>query len=422
MSQYIDQAVADLVKLIKIESIEGNFEPSAPFGASVRAALDAMYQSAKRLGFTPHDVDGYAGFCEWTTGHRETVGILTHLDVVPIGEGWTRRQGECADGKIFGRGAADDKGPAVAVLYALKKLRDEGFCPTRNIRLIWGCNEETGSRCMDEYQRREGMPTLGFTPDSDFPIVQFEKTILHMEIDLPLPDPILDWTAGSRPNVVPDKSVVVLSTKIPDAVPQENGYAHTDHGKSAHAQMPALGENAIWHTAKILREIPGCESLNPLFALCSPDAEKILGIELQDEGGTQTINIGMLRTHGRTLTVTLDLRCPLTADLQQIKRNVAAHFDAPLRILYEAPYLYADPNGELFQKLYGVWVTKTQQPLTPVVSGGGTYARHMTCGVAFGPYLPDEDNRIHDSDEFIRINHLDFLIEIYADAIRELAK
>ncbi len=62
---------------------------NAPFGKNCRDVLDAMLDMAKRDGFETKDIDGYAGVVEYGQG-EETFGVLGHLDIVPLGEGWTK--------------------------------------------------------------------------------------------------------------------------------------------------------------------------------------------------------------------------------------------------------------------------------------------------------------------------------------------
>ena len=152
----------------------------APFGEGCRKALDYMLELGRKEGFEVKDYDGYAGVISYGEG-TESVGVLAHLDIVPLGDGWTKDPygGEIEQGYLFGRGALDDKGPAMAGFYALKMLKDKGIQLDRKIMLILGCNEETGMECMKYYTQHGEIPTMGFTPDADFPVIYGEKGGLH---------------------------------------------------------------------------------------------------------------------------------------------------------------------------------------------------------------------------------------------------
>lgn len=91
------------------------------------------------MGFQTRDVDGHCGWCEYGEG-EEMVAVLCHLDVVPAGDGWHYPPYDCtwAEGRIYGRGVIDDKGPAAAALYALKAVRDSGAPCTAGCACWWG--------------------------------------------------------------------------------------------------------------------------------------------------------------------------------------------------------------------------------------------------------------------------------------------
>ena len=146
-----ENILKDLSQIIKFDSSQAPAEEGAPFGKGARLTLDYFLGLAASFGFETHDYDGYAG--EVIFGEGEEFAILAHLDVVPAGSGWTHAPfgGEIdrANERVWGRGAMDDKGPAIITLYAMKALKDEGFVPRRKIKLIVGCNEENGWGCID---------------------------------------------------------------------------------------------------------------------------------------------------------------------------------------------------------------------------------------------------------------------------------
>ena len=211
MEKYTEQMQQTLLSLLAVNSVQGEPADGAPFGAGTREALDRFLALASSFGFRTKVIDGMVGWAE--IGEGELLGIPFHLDTVPFGEDWTHSPlGEVTDGVIYGRGAEDDKGPAVAVLYALKSLLDEGKLPRRRIRLIAGLNEESGWKCIERYLQTEEVPALSFSPDADFPVIFSEKGVLHVCVSLKKPEEVISFTAGERVNMVADRAVLEVKT------------------------------------------------------------------------------------------------------------------------------------------------------------------------------------------------------------------
>ena len=172
------QLLACLQENLCIPSVQGDAEEGAPYGLEVRRSLDHVLAAAEKLGFRTENVDNHLGWCEYGQG-EEMVAVLGHLDVVPAGDGWSFDPwgGEIRDGRIFGRGTMDDKGPSIAALFALAALRDSGLPIKRRIRLLFGCNEETGSADVKYYLAKGGeVPVMGFTPDGEYPVINGETS------------------------------------------------------------------------------------------------------------------------------------------------------------------------------------------------------------------------------------------------------
>ena len=172
--------LADTQSLLKIKSVldEENQTDTAPFGVGVKEALEYMLNLGEKDGFTVKNVDHVAGHIEMGEG-EELLGILCHVDVVPEGDGWSSDPygAEIRDGKIFARGAIDDKGPTMAAYYAMKVIKELGLSLNKRVRMIIGTDEESNWRCVNHYFEVEEMPTVGFAPDADFPIINAEKGI-----------------------------------------------------------------------------------------------------------------------------------------------------------------------------------------------------------------------------------------------------
>ena len=184
-----------------------------PFGPEVRKMLDKALSDAEEMGFETKNFDGYAGHIAMGSG-EQTMGILAHLDIVPAGDGWTHDPfgGEIENGRFYARGAIDDKGPAMAALYAMRAVRDAGVEMKDGVRLILGCDEETGMSDMRHYASCIKMPDYGFSPDAEYPVINIEKGGLGIlltavcDSDEDAEIPVYSMAAGERPNVVPART------------------------------------------------------------------------------------------------------------------------------------------------------------------------------------------------------------------------
>lgn len=436
--------IADLLTLIKIESVQSDPLPNAPFGKKSRDALDFYLGLAQSMGFSTYDVGGYAGEIDYGDG-EETVGVLAHLDVVPLGEGWTKEQGTVSDGRIYGRGAVDDKGPAMACLYALKKIRDSNKKLKRKIRIIVGCNEENGNQCMKHYVKTRPLPDISFTPDSDFPVIICEKGILQLNISIPRSpalDGILSMSGGERHNVVcaacsftmEDTPANQLKLKRLIDHNVEFKYIAGDgilkfifSGKPAHAAEVWKGDNAVWKMLNALKLLSGGADTalrSVIDLLASPVADKNLGIACNDErSGFTTMNIGKVGITPESLQIMLDIRMPIPLTKEMVIGALEAKLPegSAVSIHYNEGYLYVDKDSELMQKLKRVFTKCSALPYTEIITGGGTYARQLKNCVAFGAMFKDEEYNMHNADENITLEHYDFLQYIYYEAILSLA-
>jgi succinyl-diaminopimelate desuccinylase len=141
-----EQIVTATQKVVRVKSLVTEPKPGDPFGEGVGRCLDTALSIASELGFKTVNMDGYAGYAEYGEGD-DYVAVLGHLDIVPEGDGWIYPPygAEIHDGKIYGRGTTDDKGPAIAALYGLKAVKDLNLPLSKKVRIIFGTDEETGS-------------------------------------------------------------------------------------------------------------------------------------------------------------------------------------------------------------------------------------------------------------------------------------
>lgn len=410
-----DEIRRTLGEVLSFASVQQPAEEGMPFGRPVFEALDYMLGLGARFGFRTRNLEGYAGHIEW--GEGEILGILTHLDVVPAGSDWTVPPFAATfrDGRIYGRGILDDKGPAVAVLYAMKQLREDGFVPKKRIRLIMGCNEETGWKCMQYYMAHEEMPAVGFSPDGDFPAIHCEKGVLNVRLTFRGISPeILELSGGERVNMVPDRARAVI-------LREGRRTELCEEGVSAHGSQPQKGVSAVF---RLLRKLAGTDPVIDLLNARITDTfyGEHCGLALSDEkSGRLTLNLGLIRKEGDDLCVGLDIRYPVSFRKEEILERLKA-FGAELEVTGSHDSLYVDPQSELVQTLLGSYRRVTGRAGESIAIGGATYARILRNGVAFGPVFPDEEATIHRADECTTEENFFRLCDIYRDAIEHLAR
>lgn len=449
MADYYNDLVTSIKEFIQIESVETDPQPGKPFGSGVADALAYMLSLGKSMGFKTTNYDNYVGEIEWGEGET-TLGILCHVDVVPAGKlnAWTYPPFSATevDGKIFGRGSMDDKAPAVACLYAMKTLKDEGFEPSQKIKLILGCDEESGWLCMDHYKKVATMPDYGFSPDGNFPIIYAEKGILHLNFSFKSNSFLSVIKGGERPNMVCDECYALAlitghvdtfkmtlgdGTKTHYQLPVSKKYArqfgldvHADgavsaKGKSAHGSTPEKGENAILPILKYLESVGAITPrIREIFF------EDCLGLtKLRDETGRLTMSPDIIDKdqHEGIIHLVVDIRYPATYSVEEI----LSYFDKEnlkYDILSHQPALYVDKKNPLIKTLLGVYNNITGRNSEPMAIGGGTYARALPLGVAFGPEPEDEEATVHEPNEYVSLKCVKNMYEIYTEAIRALTE
>ncbi len=439
MEKYFDEIVQSTVAMLQFDSSLQEAEASYPFGKGAGDCLAYFLNLAEDMGFETHNYDNYVG--EVLFGRGKPFAILAHLDVVPAGGGWTYppfggvindapSAGGVLGTKIWGRGAMDDKTPAVVCLYALKALKDKGIIPRRKFKLIVGCNEEAGWKCIEHYNQVAEMPEEGFTPDADFPAIYAEKGILHFTASFAIEDaPFTALCAGERVNMVCDSATAVLTRKAAERlVYYENpiagahlSYDNTTNilkasGKSAHGSTPDKGANALQALLYFLSTFhEGCKRAYDLLF------NDVAGLKaLEDETGVLTLSPNMAIYKNGVLKITSDIRFPATLALEAVTAKLDEWGVAYEIDNYQAP-LYNSPDGKLISTLMKVYNKVTGKEEKPIAIGGGTYARALKCGCAFGPEMKDEEATIHQADEYVTFEQIKRMSEIYYQAIKTIA-
>lgn len=435
-----------LAQWIKVPSVKGEKEDGAPFGKEVRTMLDTAIATCEDLGFRTKNVDGYAMHADLGEGNDEdALAILAHVDVVPVGDGWHYPPfgAVIEDGKMYGRGTGDDKGPAVAALYAMKAVQMAGIPLKRKVRLILGCDEESGWEDMAYYTAHETMPRMGFSPDADYPVINIEKGMVALELRAPLAKTglqILRWSTGERTNVIPGHAEALIKggkemiEKV-NAISRQYGWPVEAHmteggvcikaeGIPGHAAYPEAGRNAIGQMLITLKEL-GAEGPIRLLAdaVGTTYYGEHLGAQIQDGlSGKLTCNMGILRIENDSLFATLDIRCPILTDRDYLVEMIKQHLPgiAVTVTASKAPH-YVPEQSELVTELLNAYHEVTGLPKKALAIGGGTYAKVLKEGVAFGASFPGDPELAHQANEYISLDSLARSMAIFARAIVRLA-
>lgn len=439
LNEQFDELVSTLQNVVRFNTEKAVATDGAPFGKEIKSCLDYVLGVAEGFGMSTYDCDGYAGHADFVGSGKEVLGILGHLDVVPAVQSewkYPPYEGVIVDGNLYGRGTMDDKGPMIACLYAVKALKEAGFAPQKTVRLIFGCDEESGMECVAHYFTKMPYPTASFSPDGDFPVINREKGIYQFDVVCgKLPDGVT-ITAGDRANVVPSLCVAKLPTKVLKGAKLPDGLTATADGdtatltavgKAAHGSTPDEGINATYPVLSTLAKLyPDNATLAFVSGkLCDTTGGK-WGVALQDQpSGKLTCNLGVLRTAADgTLTVTVDIRFPVSYNCDYmyglLRANTPVEFDVVAGHISEP--LFVPSDSALVTTLMKVYNNGMGVDEQPIAIGGGTYSRCLPNCVAFGPLFPGEEQTIHMPNELINLDNLRKMTELYLEAIYELAK
>lgn len=459
LNKKIDELKEEIVKstqeICRIRSVQGEPQEGMPFGKEVNDALIYALNLSENLGFKTTNLDGYVGYVEYGVG-EDYVAVLGHLDVVPEGDGWKYPAygAEIHDGKIYARGTMDDKGPTIAALYGLYAIKELGLELNKRVRVIFGTNEETGSKDVEYYNKFEKPPVLGFTPDAEFPLIFGEKGLTVFDIVKDLnrkPENIkIEYIkGGQRVNMVPDyceaklvgdvdyiQSVIFKHLEETDNKiefeTKDNEIIIKTYGVSAHGSTPELGKNAIMIMMKLLGEMNLEESdvkdfvdfLNKYVGFETDG--RSFGVYLEDEpSGKLSFNLGRIDMNENIARVGLNLRYPVTYKLEDMMNPFNERIkECDIRVEnfeHQSP-LYFSKEHELVKKLMKVYEEYTGQRSEPIAIGGGTYAKEIANTVAYGPLFPGREDVVHQANEYISVEDLIACAKIYANAIYELAR
>lgn len=442
MKQFLTEEIKSdylesLKTIVSYPSVLNEGENGTPFGQAIQNVLEKMLEVTRSLGFKTYiDPKGYYGYAEIGQG-KELLAVLCHLDVVPAGDlsDWETPPFEATikDGWIHGRGVQDDKGPSLAALYAVKALMDAGITFNKRIRFIYGTDEETLWRCMARYNELEETATLGFAPDSSFPLTYAEKGLLQIKLHGSGSE-VLAIEAGEAFNVVPAKAS--YTGNLADSLEAELNKAAFEYehagdtitviGVPKHSKDAAEGVNAIVRLAIGLNPLVQHSAFQFIAEAVGEDVtgSSLFGNISDEPSGTLSFNISGLTITPDKSEIRIDMRIPVLADkeklvqeLSQIAEKYQLHYE---EFDYLAP-LYVPLDSELVSTLMAVYKEKTNDDSPAVSSGGATFARTMPNCVAFGALFPGAIQTEHQANERTVIEDLYKAMDIYAETIYRLA-
>lgn len=453
-----DELLKDTVAVLQIDSIESEPKPDAPFGEGNRKALDFVLQRARDFGMKTTDLEGYIGYADFGQGER-LVMTLGHLDVVPVGPGWKHAPfgGDIDGGYIYARGSNDDKGPSMAAFYAMRAIKECLPDLQSRMRVVFGCNEESGFKCVEHYMKTEEAPTYGVAPDSGWPLYHAEKGIANFVVTAEIPVnadfQILSVEGGQRPNIVIERCRAQV--RVSDSVRKQVEEKVTDRwdknvtatwngdvldidvqGKAAHGANPFMGDNAATRLFRFLYEIAPFQLgdwLEDVLKMGQTSGAGI-GVAGADEvSGELTCNFGIIKTNPTpntqhptpSLEMLFNLRYPVTWKGDQLADR-CHKFLSKLKGKYsmkaerDSPSLYFPLDHPLVKTIVEVYEAETGEKREPGVMGGGTYARAIPNTVSIGTSW-DGDGPAHENDERLAIDSLFKASRIYAHIFYRLA-
>lgn len=425
---HMDEIIADMKEIMSIDSSFSGSSPGKPFGEGSAKALEWGAQYGRKLGLDVKNFDNYAVSmtCLPCAAHGKdpVLGILSHLDVVPAGDGWNYPPFSCtADGDmLYGRGAIDDKGPSVAVLWAAKAVLELNAPLRKGFRIIFGGGEELGCGDIEYYEQREAFPPMVFTPDGSFPVLNCEKGMLHLHFSAPFEDGCVKvLESGTAVNAVPYKCTAEISADGKTRRIETTG-------RASHGSLPEKGDNALTKFLERYKTMP--VEKNPLLlslAELFPHGEfhgQSCGLDFSDEAsGRTSAALTMLRSGGGRLSGGIDIRFPVTKKLSEIKGIILGKLEEAGFSEDSAEGMeghYVPDDAPLVSSLLKVYELCSGVRGKTVVCGGATYVHNTEGGVAFGPESEGDENNMHGADERISVQNLELCLNMYAGAIVEL--
>lgn len=451
-----EEMIRAICELVAIPSVRGEAQEGMPFGVAPYMAMKKAEEQMAALGLSVKEYGGCVAAGD-LTDLEPGLDILAHLDVVPALNNWTVCQPYepvVLDGKLYGRGAVDDKGPAIAALYAMACVKELGVPLNKNVRLILGTDEECGSGDLPYYYGAEAEAPMTFTPDASFPLINVEKGRLVGEIDgsfcsndrTPY---IASADCGIKTNVIPETATAVVVgidgdvlAKLMQEAGERTGAAFTAEedmgawkilckGVSGHAAFPEGANNTLTAMLDLLASLPCADSegfrqvkvLQQFF----PHGDylgKGLGVNMADDiSGSLTLSADMMHIDETSVYVCFDTRCPTCSTDENTHLAAKAKIEAAGLKMRDVKMVlphHVSADSDFVRTLLKAYEDWTGEEGKPDSTGGGTYVHNLKNGVAFGCEVAGIDNHMHGADEFITLDQLMLSAKIFAQAIIDL--
>ncbi len=445
--------IRDLRGFVKIPSVSEDKE-------RVKTALGYYLSRAREMGFQAQSLlEDTVGVVEWGEG-EETIGVLVHADVVGPGDlsKWLcdPYEGMIEGDRLFGRGAIDDKGPAISILYALEALKAVGLRPQKKTRIIIGTQEEVEWSDMEAYSAAYPLPDYGFTPDGEFPIANREKG--YADIVIAFQDPVsltgagyrlIDLRGGHGSNSVPDRASALVQgpgealgglfkrcSRISCLETEKQGETLriVARGQSAHSSMPKNGLNAIERLCEVL----ACE---PFATSALTEAVRFIDGHKEDPYGrkwglyrvediaegvffdhtTIVPTLVMTETGGPTITYNLRLAPPVSRrQLESLTEKALTGYRASFRLTDYKDPLQVDPRYPFLEIMAKTYEEISGLPNAYTLAFGTSYAKAMPRFVCWGPLFPGDPDTCHEAGESLSISQWIKATKIYTLALARM--
>ena len=390
-----EELAIDTIKLVNIKSVKSDPLPGAPFGEGTKQVLDHMLNAGRNAGFDTKDYRVGVISLALKDGVPD-LGIWTHGDVVPEGDGWKFAPYHAVEynGCIIGRGATDNKGQLAAMFHLFKIFQRLNIELKYNPAIYVGSNEESGMEDVKSFLKNFQPPRLSLVPDSGFPVGYGGRGSAKITIR----------------SKAPLHRAILLS-----------------EGKKITKVCTELLESNLAEASD--REIT--EFLN----MISQDTSGTLfGLNIYSEAMKRSLSVTpktISMNDNGCVELLLDIRYPIELTYETIVERVEHvcqenGFRISHAETWSSPYLL-DPNTELIRRLTKIANDVTGDLAEPYALGGATYAHILPNALVYGTdgNLPPDDfpkdrGHAHGVDEAVSLDRLQRAMKIYARALLEL--
>ncbi|PJZ06484.1 peptidase M20 [Pantoea rodasii] len=470
--QHREEFIQDLLQWVAFPSIadEQRAQDGKPYGNEVEEIFQHVKAQAEKLGFSTEEHQGHAlSVISDSRSDTPELGLISHLDVVPPGDNWTFAPFEpfYQQGFVIGRGASDNKGPALLDLYLLRAFRDLGLSLHHKLRVIYGGAEEIGMGDMKYFAQHGPVPRFSVITDGAFPVNYAQKGGLNLILHLPTGPVLRQLSAGVAENAVPASATLRFNATTVSAVesalanlpsgqretlsitPEGSDVLLVSHGKSGHAAFPENTQNAIplllsaAVDAGLLADADLTAATLIAQLLADPWGHGA-GIGFEDQlTGKLTLNGGLAIPYSQGVAIYLDIRYPILTDkaaLLTTLEQAIAPLGGKLTILRDDAPMHVDKESLLVKRLQQTYDAIAEAKTEPYTMGGGTHARVLPNSITFGPgfgrdasvlfngesvngrpdFIPAGHGSPHGPDEFVSIENLKRAFKVYATAIPRL--